>query len=126
MGGKISRVLAAKLSLSIRVDALGEDSEATVARAFKDYVERKLMACEDGDDIDASKRHLRKANNASAVEAVKNVSTNGAYNTEADAVTDSKEKKSKKRKEVSEDAETVAPPSKKKKKAKSGAEPVVA
>merc|ERR1712178_505389 len=64
--GKISRVLAAKLALSIRVDALGEDSEPTVARAFRDYVERRVATCEDGDDIQASKKHLKKWNNMSA------------------------------------------------------------
>jgi len=138
--GKISRVLAAKLALSIRVDALGEDNEATVARAFKDYVERKMACCEDGDDLSASKRHLRKANNASAVLAKK--TDVSMYNTDADAVaggedeeptTDgpNKEKKSKKR-DSAEATSTVTtesgePAKKKKKKAKTGeAEAVIA
>ena len=47
--GKISRVLAAKLSLCARVDALGEQSEVTVGRMHKEYVERKLKAFENGD-----------------------------------------------------------------------------
>merc|ERR550514_1870414 len=37
--GKISRKLAAKMALSIRVDALGTDESATVAKEFRDYVE---------------------------------------------------------------------------------------
>ena len=82
--GKISRVLAAKLALSIRVDALGEDQDATVARAFKDYVEKKIAACEDGDDIAASRKHLKNACNLSAVIAKK--SETAAYNQDADAV----------------------------------------
>lgn len=132
--GKISRVLAAKLALSIRVDALAEDAEATVAKAFRDYIERKLLCCEDGDDITASKKHLRKANNESAVVAK---TAAASYNTDADAVTtevtatvEKKEKKSKKRKaEADMDAETEAPSEpakKKKKKAKTGAEAVEA
>ncbi|KAF8821968.1 putative nucleolar protein 5 [Cardiosporidium cionae] len=40
--GKISRVLAAKLSLCIRVDALGDQEEPTVAIENRKYVERKL------------------------------------------------------------------------------------
>jgi nucleolar protein 58 len=44
--GKISRVLAAKLSLCARVDALGDQTDVTVGRVHKDYVERKLRAFE--------------------------------------------------------------------------------
>lgn len=82
--GKISRVLAAKLALSIRVDALGEDQDATVARAFKDYVERKIAACEDGDDISASRKHLKNAAHLSAAVAKK--TEVAGYNQDADAV----------------------------------------
>ena len=47
--GKISRVLAAKLSLCARVDALGEGSnDVTVGRVHKEYVERKLKDIESG------------------------------------------------------------------------------
>lgn len=145
--GKIARVLGAKLALSIRVDALGEDSEATVAKAFKDYIERKLMAAEDGDDINASRKHLKKALNMSAVVAAKkaaNEANNGnpngtaAYNAEGDAMVgeekaEKKEKKSKKRSSKEEavvednaDAETEAPKKKKKKAKGDAAVPVEA
>ncbi|KAH8741908.1 nucleolar protein NOP5/NOP58-like pre-mRNA splicinig factor prp31 [Cryptosporidium ryanae] len=40
--GKISRILAAKLSLCVRVDALNDKSEPTVAISNKEYVERRL------------------------------------------------------------------------------------
>ncbi|TRY52498.1 NOP5NT/snoRNA binding domain containing protein [Cryptosporidium tyzzeri] len=40
--GKISRILAAKLSLCIRVDALNDQNEPTVAIENKQYVERRL------------------------------------------------------------------------------------
>lgn len=44
--GKISRVLAAKLSLCARVDALGDQNEPTVAIGHRDYVEKKLRQFE--------------------------------------------------------------------------------
>lgn len=44
--GKISRVLAAKLSLCARVDALGDQTEPTVAVAHREYVEKKLIQFE--------------------------------------------------------------------------------
>eukprot|EP00397_Hematodinium_sp_SG-2012_P022343 GEMP01023139.1.p1 GENE.GEMP01023139.1~~GEMP01023139.1.p1 ORF type:complete len:531 (+),score=152.68 GEMP01023139.1:60-1652(+) len=45
--GKMSRVLAAKLSLAIRCDSLGDDTEPTVGKQFKEYVEKRLCAMED-------------------------------------------------------------------------------
>merc|ERR1711991_1083846 len=107
--GKIARVLAAKMALSIRVDALGEDQEASVAKDFRDYVEKRINACEDGDDVNASRKHLKKANNQSAVSATKE--TEGSYNADGDAVMNSeetpkKEKKEKKKKKASAEEAT--------------------
>eukprot|EP00921_Rhytidocystis_pertsovi_P015713 GHVQ01024947.1.p1 GENE.GHVQ01024947.1~~GHVQ01024947.1.p1 ORF type:complete len:431 (+),score=45.90 GHVQ01024947.1:132-1424(+) len=45
--GKISRVLAAKLSLCIRVDALGDQTGPTVGLENRAYVERKLEEMQD-------------------------------------------------------------------------------
>merc|ERR1719197_2217216 len=45
--GKISRVLAAKLSLCSRVDALGDQTEPTVGPEFKTYVEKRLATLEE-------------------------------------------------------------------------------
>merc|ERR1719188_43037 len=45
--GKISRVLAAKLSLCCRVDALGDQTEPTLGKEFKDYVEKRLAVLEE-------------------------------------------------------------------------------
>lgn len=45
--GKISRVLAAKLSLCCRVDALGDQTEPTLGKEFKEYVEKRLAALEE-------------------------------------------------------------------------------
>ncbi|GBG32911.1 Nucleolar protein 58 [Hondaea fermentalgiana] len=46
--GKISRVLAAKTSLAIRVDALGEESEATIGYSCREKVEARLRQLETG------------------------------------------------------------------------------
>lgn len=46
--GKISRVLAAKTALSIRVDALGDSSEPTVAIEARGKVEARLRQLEGG------------------------------------------------------------------------------
>jgi nucleolar protein 58 len=44
--GKISRSLAAKCSLSVRVDALGEQTEATVGQQYKDGLEARMRYLE--------------------------------------------------------------------------------
>merc|ERR1712029_1221740 len=46
--GKISRVLAAKLSLCCRVDALGDQVEPSLGKEFKEYVENRLATLEEG------------------------------------------------------------------------------
>merc|ERR1719195_735746 len=45
--GKISRVLAAKLSLCCRVDALGDQVEPTLGQEFKEYVEKRISTLEE-------------------------------------------------------------------------------
>merc|ERR1712187_171168 len=45
--GKISRVLAAKLSLCCRVDALGDQVEPSLGKDYKDYVEKRLSTLEE-------------------------------------------------------------------------------
>merc|ERR1712203_1027005 len=45
--GKISRVLAAKLALCCRVDALGDQVDPTLGKEFKDYVEQRLSSLEE-------------------------------------------------------------------------------
>merc|ERR1711972_752246 len=46
--GKISRVLAAKLSLCCRMDALGDQVEPSLGKEFKEYVEKRLATLEEG------------------------------------------------------------------------------
>merc|ERR1711933_153659 len=45
--GKMSRVLAAKLSLCCRVDALGDQVEPSLGKEFKEYVENRLATLEE-------------------------------------------------------------------------------
>merc|ERR1711972_37556 len=45
--GKISRVLAAKLSLCCRVDALGDQTEPSLGKEYKEYVEKRLSTLEE-------------------------------------------------------------------------------
>merc|ERR1719146_378954 len=49
--GKVSRVLAAKLSLCSRVDALGETNDASMGEYCKDYVEQRLQSIETGKSV---------------------------------------------------------------------------
>lgn len=44
--GKISRMLAAKASLCVRVDALGEETEATIGIGSREKVEQRLRNLE--------------------------------------------------------------------------------
>ena len=55
--GKISRVLAAKLSLCARVDALGDQMEPTVAIGHREYVEKKLRQFESDEVHGISKNY---------------------------------------------------------------------
>eukprot|EP00933_Yihiella_yeosuensis_P029901 TRINITY_DN23551_c0_g1_i1.p1 TRINITY_DN23551_c0_g1~~TRINITY_DN23551_c0_g1_i1.p1 ORF type:complete len:498 (-),score=172.57 TRINITY_DN23551_c0_g1_i1:163-1656(-) len=112
--GKISRVLAAKLSLCSRVDALGDQVEPTLGQEFKEYVERRLSCLEEGGMKGMTKGISKpNANKFEKKPAVKGSSQ--AYNAEDDVVEEPKKKKRKA--EVEEEAEEEeAPPKKKKKK----------
>lgn len=44
--GKISRMLAAKTSLCVRVDALGEDANTSIGKTSRAMVEQRLVECE--------------------------------------------------------------------------------
>ena len=78
--GKISRVLAAKTALSIRVDALGDSSEPTVALEARGKVEARLRQLEGGARAAASggaKARVADAGGAAA-------GTPGRYNPAGD------------------------------------------
>jgi nucleolar protein 58 len=78
--GKISRVLAAKLSLCARVDALGDQNEPTVAVGHRDYVEKKLRQFES----EAVHGVSRNYNQAGAQKFNRPQST-GGYNADMDS-----------------------------------------
>ena len=97
--GKISRVLAAKCALSIRVDALGESSEATIGVESREKVEARLRQLEGktlGDAAGVAKgKESAKKHDKSRDAAPALLSAPKAYNPDAD-VSDKKEKKEKK------------------------------
>merc|ERR1712196_549016 len=91
--GKISRVLAAKLSLCARVDALGDQVDATLGKEFKEYVEQRLASLEEG-----GMRSLTKGISKPGQKSAKKLGGGGGYNADADAVEEPAPKKEKKRK----------------------------
>merc|ERR1712100_768214 len=106
--GKISRVLAAKCALSIRVDALGETSEATIGIEDRLKVEERLRQLEGKASLKANKGAKAKGK----LEKYDAEPASGSYNEAADVTLKSKKKK--KEKEKGEEGEKKK---KKKKKA---------
>jgi len=113
--GKISRVLAAKCALSIRVDALGDTDEATVGFDGRLKVEERLRQLE-------GKAPLPKEERVAPIKQPKvtmAAATNGgSYSTAGDAVLDGDAKKEKKKKKEKKDEEEDEPKAKKAKKDK--------
>jgi len=113
--GKISRVLAAKLSLSARVDALGDQTEPTLGKEFKEYVEKRLATLEE-----TGMRSLTKGISKPRFgKQEKKPERSTTYNAEADVV---EEPAPKKKKEAPAEEEE-APKKKKKKRTASEAAP---
>merc|ERR1711943_12684 len=105
--GKISRVLAAKCALSVRVDALGDTSEATIGLEDRVKVEERLRQLEGKAGLKANKGAKAKGK----LEKYDAEPASGSYNEAADVTLKSKKKK---KKEKGEDGEKKK---KKKKKA---------
>ena len=140
--GKISRVLAAKAALAIRVDALsdetadGDQVDTTVGLEGRAKVEARLRQLEGGGVVSGVASSVKASKTAKYDPvAAKTASTSVAYNDSSDMVIDtaadgggsdeSKEKKKKKKKDKrkstdgdAEDAETPSKKDKKKKKDK--------
>merc|ERR1711861_21008 len=110
--GKISRVLAAKCALSIRVDALGDTSEATIGLEDRVKVEERLRQLEGK----SSGKVNKAAKSKSQLEKYDAPTDTSGYNDAADSTL----KSSKKRKKD----EAEEPKSEKKKKKKKKAEAV--
>jgi nucleolar protein 58 len=99
--GKISRVLAAKTALAIRVDALGDNVEATIGYENRAKVEARLRQLQSGGDMSVA---AVSAPTAAKYDASAS-SGAGAYNTAADSTMvdaaaaggDKKEKKPKRK-----------------------------
>merc|ERR1712166_1188059 len=110
--GKISRVLAAKCALSIRVDALGETSTATIGIEDRIKVEERLRQLEGRTSLAANK----EAKVMSAPGAYSGGDDAAAYNTAGDSTLSSKKRKKSEEDDDSEEEEEK--PKKKKKKEK--------
>lgn len=125
--GKMSRVLAAKLSLAIRCDSLGDCTEPTVGKQFKDYVENRLHSMEDN-AAGAARKGMKKSD----VKAFKPKDVK-AHNEEDDAPVAAKKTSKKAKRAPSEEpaspmkrrrsASEPSSPMKKKSKPESDAEP---
>ena len=111
--GKISRVLAAKASLAIRVDALSDDvtADTTIGYEGRSKVEARLRQLEGGGIVSNVNGALTAQKTAKYDPvAAKASSKEPAYNTASDMVLESpkkekKEKKSKKEKRKAEEVE---------------------
>jgi len=110
--GKISRVLAAKLSLCCRVDALGDQVEPSLGKEYKEYVEKRLATLEESGMRSLTKGISKPGQAKFEKKAAPTKSGTAQYNKDADAV----EEPVKKRKK-SEAAEDEEPKKKKKRKA---------
>merc|ERR1712166_275752 len=112
--GKISRVLAAKCALSIRVDALGETSTATIGIEDRIKVEERLRQLE-------GKTSLRANSDAKVLGGPSKYDGDGgaaAYNPAGDSTLSSKKRKKESDDEEEEEEEEEAPKKKKEKEKK--------
>mmetsp|Transcript_159539 Transcript_159539/g.387326 ORF Transcript_159539/g.387326 Transcript_159539/m.387326 type:complete len:481 (+) Transcript_159539:116-1558(+) len=105
--GKISRVLAAKTALCVRVDALGESSEPTIALDARATVENRLRALEGGErrtlsggaaGRNSAAEKFSASGGAGGAEAGAGGGGGAGYNAGADVVMDETPKKAKKAK----------------------------
>jgi len=102
--GKISRVLAAKLSLCCRVDALGDQVEPTLGKELKDYVDKRLATLEES-GMQSIKGISRPTTGKYTKKPIENKDKAAAYNEEQDVV-DEPVKKKKRKADTEEPAET--------------------
>lgn len=123
--GKVSRLLAAKTALAIRVDALGDTTGPTIAIENRVKVENRIRQLEGGQKVALPSSVTSKPAKYDAASA--RALAPPQYNTASDMVVVS-EKKLKKRERVEEEEEVVeeeAPKQKKKKSKEAEAEPEV-
>merc|ERR1712066_124525 len=94
--GKISRVLAAKLSLCCRVDALGDQVEPSLGKEFKEYVENRLATLEEAGMRSLTKGVAKPTAQKYEKKAADTKSGTSGYNKDADAVEEPVPKKKRK------------------------------
>merc|ERR1711933_237522 len=94
--GKISRVLAAKLSLCCRVAALGDQTEPTLGREYKEYVEKRLATLEEGGMRSLTKGISKPATGKYEKASAGSRSGSAQYNKDADVVEEPAPKKKRK------------------------------
>merc|ERR1712187_754688 len=116
--GKISRVLAAKLSLCCRMDALGDQTEPTLGKEFKEYVENRLATLEEGGMRSLTKGVSKPQQGKFKKAIVETKSGTASYSAEGDVVEEPVPKKKKRKasaaeEEVAAEAEEEIPKKKK-------------
>ena len=109
--GKISRSLASKCALCIRVDALGENTEGEIGKKSKKILEGRIAALESGN----SGATLKKGNKIGKYESGSNVKK-GQYNTSDEIILTKKKKKREKDSDEDGDSEDEKKKEKKEKK----------
>ena len=116
--GKISRVLAAKSALAIRVDALGETEGPTIGLEARARVEARIRQLDGGARLELSSGATKASTGPSAYSSKAAVdAAPAAYNASSD-VTDGSAKKKKRAREEEDGAENGTPKKKKDKKDK--------
>lgn len=123
--GKISRVLAAKTALAIRVDAMGDADEATIAYENRAIVEQRIRQLDGGAALPQANGGAEKYDAAAA----KAASSSASFSAASDVVAGKEEKKAKKekkRKAEADDEDDDAAAKKAKKKAKKEAKAAAA
>merc|ERR1711933_504303 len=94
--GKISRVLAAKLSLCCRVDALGDQVDPSLGKEYKEYVEKRLATLEEGGMRSLTKGISRPGQDKYEKKAAGTKSGSAQYSKDADVVEEPAPKKKRK------------------------------
>ena len=111
--GKISRSLASKCALCIRVDALGENTEGEIGKKSKKILEGRIAALESGN----SGTSLKKGNKIGKYDSGANTKK-GQYNTSDEVVLTKKKKKREQSSDDEDDSEEKKKKEKKEKKQK--------
>lgn len=116
--GKISRVLAAKTALAIRVDAMGDNTGPTIAIENKIKVEARIRQLEGGQKVGAASNGAKQSTGPAKYDAAAaRALAPPKFNTSSDVVMKTSEKKEKK-KEKEEEVSAEEVPKKKSKKDK--------